>query len=168
MNFFIFATVFLIALNFALSDTNKGYSTSKMHKTRVRGADELQFPWQVAITAYSGDNEHLDTGSIISKRFVLTAAHCIQGADEFILGFGKIGITKYDSSVIQISETGIMHPEYNYENGNHDIGLIYTPDDIPLSLSIQIIRLPLYSQQNETFDGFTAIMLGWGSIEPGK
>lgn len=83
------------------------------------------------------------------------------------MSFGKIERTNRVSNVVLVSETGIMHPDYNSENGNNDIGLIYTPEEIPLGHSIQTIRLPTYYEQNKTFSGVTAIISGWGSVAKG-
>jgi len=59
--------------------TNNQFITLKDH--RIVGGNEAiagSWPWQVAITTAGGSRPYCG-GSIISKEWILTAAHCVDG-----------------------------------------------------------------------------------------
>ncbi|XP_054015353.1 serine protease SP24D-like, partial [Hylaeus anthracinus] len=107
-------------------------------------------------------------GTVISKRWVLTAGHCIGSGfpRKFFVVFGivnKSGIG-YDSNngpgVSMITSLAVVHPKHDYNK--NDVGLLYMPQDIPYSQKIQPIRLACYHETRDAFDGMTGYVVGWG------
>ncbi|XP_044755195.1 serine protease easter-like [Coccinella septempunctata] len=136
-----------------------------------------QFPW-MAMLFYTTSNgpDFLCGGSLISDKYVLTAAHCIH---DNILGV-RVGefniITSKDcqrnSGVCAPPhqdfhiDTIVMHPEYDKKTQSNDIALIRL--SVPADMNsdyVGPICLPLWNSTNP--DGATMTVAGWGMTENG-
>ncbi|XP_023726958.1 brachyurin-like, partial [Cryptotermes secundus] len=86
-------------------------------------AERGQFPWQVGLiiggSSFCG-------GSLISERWVLTAAHCAGNSYEVRLGATRLDIDEAGSQVLT-SRTSIVHENYNSNTINNDIAVIQLP-----------------------------------------
>ncbi|KAL2738802.1 chymotrypsin-like protease CTRL-1 [Vespula squamosa] len=139
--------------------------------TRITGGEyarERQFPFISVVHRLVGNGVIAQCGgSILSKRWVLTAGHCIAEAPRrFFLVFGiinKSGIS-YDKNVgpgiSMITTRAYPHPRY--VEAINDIGLLYMPNDIPFTNSIQPISLAGYNDLYANYEHATAIVIGWG------
>lgn len=126
----------------------------------VNGSDASlgQFPHQVSLRV-SQNNRHFCGGSIISKRWIITAAHCsflpAQIVPIAVVGAVKLreGGTPYNISKI------IPHPLYqNQKSLKHDIALWRTSEDIVFEQNVQPVALPTA----DTFGDVPLIVSGWG------
>ncbi|KYN09653.1 Venom protease [Trachymyrmex cornetzi] len=136
--------------------------------TRIAGglyARLGDFPYMALVQQILGNgNIGQCGGTILSKRWVLTAAHCAENYPKrFLVTFGIINIPygiSYDSyrgsGVSMMATQALVHPYYS--QGFNDIALIYIPHDIPFSRNIQPINLPY----EENFDDKSALVIGWG------
>ena len=55
-----------------------------MQQSRIVGgsqAEQNEWPWQVSLQLYRGAWFHFCGGSLIDNRWVLTAAHCLDGME---------------------------------------------------------------------------------------
>ncbi|ETN67338.1 kallikrein-7 [Anopheles darlingi] len=148
--------------------------TLVVDRSKVAGgtiADKEQFPYLVAILLSFGDgSETLCGGSILSERFILTAAHCLYGMQEatIVAGLNSIPLPVDGGSsgavTITIKPTNvIMHPGYDPVDILNDIALIHLPLPLPLhSPRIQTIRLPGWSNAYTDLTGYDSIVSGWG------
>lgn len=134
-------------------------------KTRIIGGEVAhmnQFPWLVFITL---DEKYACTGSLISDRWVLTAAHCTYDTVKFNLYFG---IQDYMDSnephrVKMTSFERRTHPGYSKKSRHqYDIGLIQLPKPIEFNQYISPICLPTYADQVNRFVGASVMIAGWG------
>nr|ACM40875.1 trypsin [Culicoides nubeculosus] len=120
-------------------------------------AREHQFPWQASVTSCSGQSCSTCGGSLISRRYILTAAHCTAGLSEFQIGLGTNKRNK--PTVNLISKVKIEHPKYHARWLINDVSIIKLPRAVRLNKGVQIIPL---ARKNETFNNRYATASGYG------
>ncbi|KAK4887599.1 hypothetical protein RN001_003870 [Aquatica leii] len=143
-----------------------------------------EFPWMAALE-YSfkenGSNAGIKcAGSLISERFVLTAAHCIASDSVSLLrvwlGDWQLStnpdcqtlvvLTECADPVVKISVIeSITHPGFNLSTGFNDIGLLRLAENVDFTDYIRPICLP--SSDFTDLDALRTIA-GWGITEDGK
>ncbi|KAK7790018.1 hypothetical protein R5R35_012979 [Gryllus longicercus] len=121
--------------------------------TATRG----QFPYQVALYL---DGRSFCGGSIISNRWVLTAAHCAQGISTFTVYLGAQNLNNNENGrqIITTSQK-IVHSGYNSNTLNNDIALVNLGQNVAFTTYIQAIQL---ASGSATYAGNTARASGWG------
>ena len=132
-----------------------------------RRASVGQFPWVVYVRLAGGWNSC--SGSLISDRYVLTAAHCVpENEDPFdiVVHTGQeCGITRTWSKLELIKVTRIVrHKEYMGVSGTgNDIALLeLEKPEFGTSRSIMPVCL---SNATSSFDNY--IISGWGLVNDG-
>ncbi|XP_041651915.1 ST14 transmembrane serine protease matriptase a [Cheilinus undulatus] len=135
-------------------------------------AEDGEFPWQVSL--HVRNFGHVCGASIISQRWLVTAAHCVQddgkrrysqpGTWEAYLGLHNqraIGNTVVRRSLKRI----ISHPNYNAYTFDNDIALMELDSPINYSEHIQPICLP--AAQHDFQTGSNVWITGWGATREG-
>ena len=105
------------------------YGVSEPRIVGGKPAEKGQFPHQAGVTM---DNRYFCGGSLISKNWVMTAAHCVDTFKEWkvVLGSLKISDTTEPGRVTLTSNKGIRHENYDSRNIFNDIGLVSLPSDV--------------------------------------
>ncbi|KAI8432350.1 hypothetical protein MSG28_004761 [Choristoneura fumiferana] len=102
--------------------------------------------------------------SLISQNRAVTAAHCwFDGwnqAWQFTIALGT-NMLFYGGTRIATSQV-VLHPQWNTATLANDVAVIYLPQNVWYSNTIQPIALPSSSQLWETFVGEWAVAAGYG------
>jgi trypsin len=115
-----------------------------------------QFPYQISLR--NAANSHFCGGSIINRRWVLTAGHCTHGRStgntRVVVGTHLLnsGGTSYTSSSI------VVHPQYNTNTLANDISLVQTAS----AMTFNNLAQPMGLASGYTGSGVTTTVSGWG------
>ncbi|GBM89517.1 Suppressor of tumorigenicity 14 [Araneus ventricosus] len=106
-----------------------------------------EWPWTVAISkAENGETPKIICGgALLDTRTVLTAAHCLTDAENFILFFGKYNRSvQDDDQEVKVGRSYqlILHPDFNEDVYDNDIAIVKFQPDVIYSERIQPICLP--------------------------
>ncbi|XP_070819308.1 coagulation factor IXa [Chaetodon trifascialis] len=138
------------------------------HKRIVGGEVVIpgEIPWQVAFIARPS-GQLFCGGSILSERWVITAAHCLaeaQGSFFIRVGEHNIYIHEDTEQNYEVLEEHI-HPRYNASVSlyNHDIALIYLKSPITFSTTVRPICIgPKAFTETLVEEHSPALVSGWG------
>lgn len=153
----------IILLSFAILHLAVSFTINESEPRIVGGttAEVGAAPFQVSLQVPGFG--HICGGAIIDKRWITTAAHCLDGYQQatytILVGTNDrlSGGTKYHP------EKWIIHPRYNQPPLNNDIGLIHLTSDIEFTARVQPIEIDFH----EVPAGATITLTGWGLLESG-
>lgn len=135
---------------------------------RIVGGEDAydgEFPWVASVRLYG---QHFCGGTIIHRRWVVTAAHCLRSKAPhyFTVRVGEYNVRKpekdHDTQDIRLSRY-VVHPQYSIpKRYNNDIALLQLSRDIEFNRYVIPICLP-----NATTDlaGKTGTVAGWGNVK---
>ncbi len=149
---------YLIAVVIFLATTVSVLATDLI----VGGRDALlgEVPWQVLIST----NRYLCGGSLINKEWVITAAHCLEGAKYVSVQAGtnsRWGSFEAKTQTVQMTDV-FTHSKYTSHRTGFDIALIHFTTPLTFTPQIQTIGIISGSAQLTTTDVLTAS--GWGRL----
>lgn len=117
-----------------------------------------QVPWQVALTDGYGQ---ICGGSIISDRWILTAAHCLSGFDplDYIILAGTSD--KEEGGQRFTVDKYIYHEKYSSSNIDYDFGLLRLSEKLTFSDVAQAVQMPKVDDE-DIENGAPCLISGWG------
>jgi secreted trypsin-like serine protease len=150
---------------------------------RIVGGIEAQpnsWPWAVVIyqITYSNDlsapkTKFICGGTIISEKYILTAAHCIVrqtevlGPRNFKIQFGAHDLKK-SGFFSEISEIKV-HEKYTISQHRNDIALmkLAVPLDFDSLQNVRPVCLPTLEMEKYNLVGTMSYLVGWGTTSQG-
>uniref|UniRef100_A0A8C1XB40 Hepsin n=1 Tax=Cyprinus carpio TaxID=7962 RepID=A0A8C1XB40_CYPCA len=139
----------------------------------VGGVDARQgsWPWQVSLQY---DGVHQCGGSIISDRWIISAAHCFPERYRHVSRWRVLMGTIYNTPIsknVVIAEvkTVVYHSSYlpfvdaNIDDNSRDIAVLALTKPLQFTDYIQPVCLPTYGQR--LADGQMGTVTGWGNME---
>ncbi|XP_037958954.1 trypsin-1 [Teleopsis dalmanni] len=117
-------------------------------------------PHQISLQTFTG---HICGGSIISSRWVLTAAHCTAGktADRLRVRFGS-SISAKGGEILHVKEI-VQHKQFNYSNVDYDFSLLRLEKELQFDDNKQAVKLP--ESEDKFLDGDICYVTGWGNTQ---
>jgi len=150
-----------------------GVSTGIRQTRIVAGVDALQgsFPWQAALgyrDPSSGNIDYLCGATLVTKRHVVTAAHCLRDdletvlLGEHIIGNDTDGANPEEFRVLK----QIPHEDYNARTFDNDIAVVTFDTDVVFKSDIQPVCLPSNTPDlvNDKFEKTGVYITGWGAV----
>ena len=136
-----------------------------MRATRITGGSETEvneYPWMAYVATRWGS---MCGGSLISKDWVITAAHCVGSGDpaDIRVDLGQHDLFSATEAVLvrkYLSEVHI-HPDWDSQTISNDVALLKL--DKPLDFSqVSHVRPICLPTGSENFEGSAAKVAGWG------
>ncbi|XP_031432032.1 transmembrane protease serine 6-like [Clupea harengus] len=130
-------------------------------------AEEDKWGWQ---TSLHWRGKHVCGGSIISQRWIITAAHCFTQYNMMYESDWQVVIDTvhlFDQALgKRYSALEIYpHPDFSEENNDYDLGLLRTASDMEMGGGVRPVCLP---SRRESFPpGSLCWVTGWGYTKEG-
>lgn len=131
---------------------------------KVVGGEEAAeglFPWMVSIQD-SAFGIHECGGTLISPRYVLTAAHCIQDRvmqQGLAVVIGGVDLSLISEGVAISVESFVIHPEYDDLTSENDIAILR------LSRAVDETEPVVLATQEEVDEAIDSLLIGYGATE---
>lgn len=152
----------LVCVVFLLVVTLSVTTAKNLFDSRIvngEDAEEGQFPHMVSLRD-TAQNSHGCGATILTSRFLLTAAHCCNGMSPSTM-YAVVGALRLSSGGVKYELDMVTpHKEFSMLTGKYDVAVLRTAKEIAFTDLIQPVALPTV---NLPEDKSTRVVLaGWG------
>ncbi|XP_076993268.1 transmembrane protease serine 11B-like protein, partial [Tamandua tetradactyla] len=129
---------------------------------RIKGGSTAQvgeWPWQASLKK---NGQHYCGASLISHRYLVTAAHCFkktQNPNNYTVSFGTRVNPPYMEHYVQKI---IIHEDYNPGEHHDDIAVILLTENVSFENDVHRVCLPEATQTIPPGEG--VVVTGWGAL----
>jgi secreted trypsin-like serine protease len=106
-------------------------------------------------------------GTLISEKFIMTAAHCVERTDPFLVRIGDLDWGTEDDGAqpkeFRVKKV-ITHPEFRRATLDNDIALLELRNPVPFNWLMQPACLPPPGENLDS-TGQSVIVSGWGDTD---
>nr|BAN15733.1 serine protease like protein [Cryptotympana facialis]BAP76071.1 serine protease like protein [Cryptotympana facialis] len=144
----------------------KNYNTSRIYNGEETRPNE--YPWLALVVSLKGEKFYDCGGSIISNKYVLSAAHCFDETTRRVdVYLGVHDVTEAENGHVKkyTVQHVIIHPRYDDVDSLADIALLKLSEKIRFSRTIRPICLP---ENERELRGNSLLFAGWGETEHGE
>ena len=139
-------------------------------QTRIVGGGDATRPWpaQGYLTIQRPDGTFACGGTLVSGRWLLTAAHCVTDpADTSVLPAGAFTVrlgsaNRTLGTLFRVSDV-VRHSLYNPATESNDVALLELNSAPPLGAAIAPLRLIAANESGLWSPGKLATIIGWGT-----
>lgn len=149
---FPFAAAFLVACGPASQGLDELEPSTEARDDIVGGSATSEFPAAGALTRYGSPH---CTGTVVGKRTVLTAAHCLEGVSASSLKF-VIGPSLGSAEAVVPVASITPHPDYDSQALVNDIGIVTLAADAPVA------PMKLLPSMDSSWVGQSLTFVGYG------
>ncbi|MCB2076871.1 MAG: serine protease [Novosphingobium sp.] len=151
-----FIAAAILACTAAVASVPANAASDSFITQGIKSADGA-WPWQVRL--FDGDQDTMGFcgGSLINERWVLTAAHCVEGGYIPVVGYGANNLNKLQRVGV---ETVVIHPDYSLQAEEYgDVALLKLAEPVPANLLIQLADQDVDASLAE----YPLTVSGWGA-----
>ncbi|XP_072942066.1 trypsin-7-like [Epargyreus clarus] len=161
-NLHIWSIAFVL-LSFTFQDGLSRRHVRRNPDGKIVGGSETTIenaPYQVYLLLQKGTEYYQCGGSIISRRYILTAAHCVQGIQRIYV---RAGSTDADNGGTNyVTTTYIQHPLYNARTLDYDVAVIRLRRNMNIDGTTTKI-ISLAASNTAIANGTDVYVTGWGA-----
>ncbi|XP_066951218.1 trypsin-1-like [Macrobrachium rosenbergii] len=146
---------------------------SQVRQAKIKGGTDAsphEYPWLVSISTSGPNSPHFCGGSLIHKRYVVTAAHCVhhkRAKDVKVLAGAHNIFVKDPESEQSLSVSNIViHPNYSKKYIN-DIAILELSEDAQWTKFVRPVCLAdmELDKAKDSLDGLSVTAAGWGNTD---
>jgi secreted trypsin-like serine protease len=124
-------------------------------------AGSIDFPYMAGVILHFDTGNSFCGGSLISRRFVLTAANCVHIVPSASVLLGASNMFGNIEENLRVA-TIRVHPLYSFDQSLNDIATLELSREVTLSPTVNLVRLPNRRQVQTTFENQQGLVAGWG------
>ena len=137
--------------------------------------EAIPHSWGMVVSVRLNDSmEHSCSGSIISRWYILTSAHCVEdGLPLKVFVAAGMHNRIEDFAILRYVHRIFIHPHWNRNDSTYqnDIALLYVFPPLPVDSDINLAStcvpygIPSYNISNYPSNGTHLVIAGWNSVQ---